>query len=170
MCNCVVKISSTNQDVFASSESRRLRSSSSGMEAEDDGPGPVPMEVGAMKGIKETKARRVTAKESMANVSESTTKATSQQEQRLRQRQRERKRKRKEKQRKRTRKRREASAKFEIPGLLQVMWQMGHKASECWQGYVQAVEEVPSFSAGSVAPSAATTPPAAKTAASIQAQ
>ena len=40
--------------------------------------------------------------------------------------------------------------------------------SECWQGYVQAVEEVPSSSASSVAPSAATTPAAAKTAASIQ--
>ena len=40
-----------------------------------------------------------------------------------------------------------------------------HKASECWQGYVQAVEEVPSSSASSVA---ATTPAAAKTAASIQ--
>ena len=44
----------------------------------------------------------------------------------------------------------------------------GHKASECWQGYVQAVEEVPSSSATSVAPNAATTPAAAKTAASIQ--
>ena len=44
----------------------------------------------------------------------------------------------------------------------------GLKASECWQGYVQAVEEIPSSSASSVAPSAATTPAAAKTAASIQ--
>ena len=44
----------------------------------------------------------------------------------------------------------------------------GHKASECWQGYVQAVEEIPSSSASSVAPSAGTTPAAAKTAASIQ--
>ena len=44
----------------------------------------------------------------------------------------------------------------------------GHKASECWQGYVQAVEEVPSSSASSVTPSAATTSAAAKTAASIQ--
>ena len=43
-----------------------------------------------------------------------------------------------------------------------------HKASECWQGYVQAVEEVPSSSASSVAPIAGTTPAAAKTAASIQ--
>ena len=44
----------------------------------------------------------------------------------------------------------------------------GDKASECWQGYVQAVEEVPTSSASSVAPSAATTPEAAKTAALIQ--
>ena len=44
-----------------------------------------------------------------------------------------------------------------------------HKASgECLQGYVQAVEEVPSSSAFSVAPSATTTLAAAKTAASIQ--
>ena len=43
-----------------------------------------------------------------------------------------------------------------------------HIASECWQGYVQAVEEVPSSYASSVAPSAATTPAAAKTTASIQ--
>ena len=43
-----------------------------------------------------------------------------------------------------------------------------HKASECSQGYVQAVEEVPSSPASSVAPSAATTLAAAKTAASVQ--
>ena len=44
----------------------------------------------------------------------------------------------------------------------------GHEASECWQGYAQAVEEVPSSSASSVAASAATTSAAAKTAASLQ--
>ena len=43
-----------------------------------------------------------------------------------------------------------------------------HKASECWQGYVHGVEEVPCSSASSVAPSAATTPAAAKTAVAIQ--
>ena len=43
-----------------------------------------------------------------------------------------------------------------------------HKASECWQGYAQAVEEVPSSSASSVAPSATTRSAAAKTAASVQ--
>ena len=41
-----------------------------------------------------------------------------------------------------------------------------HKASECWQGYAQAVEEVPSSSVSSLAPSA-TTLAAAKTEASI---
>ena len=44
----------------------------------------------------------------------------------------------------------------------------GDKASESWQGYVQRVEEVPSSSASSEAPTAATTPAAAKTAAIIQ--
>ena len=47
------------------------------LEAEDDGHGPVPMEVGAMKARKETNARRVTAKQSMAKVWESTTNVTS---------------------------------------------------------------------------------------------
>ena len=42
-----------------------------------------------------------------------------------------------------------------------------YKGSECWQGYVQAVEEVPSSSTSSVALKAATTPAAAKTAAAI---
>ena len=32
MCDCVVEVSRTNQDVFASSESRRLRSSSNGID------------------------------------------------------------------------------------------------------------------------------------------
>ena len=43
-----------------------------------------------------------------------------------------------------------------------------HKASECLQGYVQAVEEVASSSASSVAPNAPTTPAAAKTTAPIE--
>ena len=43
-----------------------------------------------------------------------------------------------------------------------------HQTSECWQRYAQAVEEVPSSSASSVAPSTATTPTATKTAASTQ--
>ena len=43
-----------------------------------------------------------------------------------------------------------------------------HKASECWQDYVQGVEEVPSSSASSVAPSAAATLAAAKAAPAIQ--
>ena len=47
------------------------------LEAEDDGHGPVPMEVGAIRARKETKARRVTAKESTARALESTTRTTS---------------------------------------------------------------------------------------------
>ena len=59
MCNCVVKITRTNQDVFASSESRRLPTSSTcNLEAEDDGHGPVQMEVGAMKGKKGDKGKK----------------------------------------------------------------------------------------------------------------
>ena len=58
------------------------------------------------------------AKESMASVLESTTRATSRQEQRVRQ-------KRKERQRKRARKKDDKpAAKIEFPGLLQVMWQV----------------------------------------------
>ena len=82
------------------------------LEAEDDGHGPVPMEVGAMKGKK-----------------------GGQRQERIRQRK-----------------------------ILQELW----KASECRQGYVQAMKEVPSSYASSVAPNAATTPAAAKTAASVQ--
>ena len=55
-----------------------------------------------------------------------------------------------------------------VQGYCRSCGKWGHKASESWQGYAQSVEEVPSSSASSVAPSAATTPAAAKTAASIQ--
>ena len=62
MCICVVKITSTNQNVFASSESRRLRNSSSCIDellgSWDDGHGPVPMEVGAMKGKKGDRGKK----------------------------------------------------------------------------------------------------------------
>ena len=60
------------------------------------------------------------------------------------------------------------AANSSFQGYCRTCGKWGHKASECWQGYVQAVEEVPSSSASSVAPSAATTPAAAKTAALIQ--
>ena len=80
------------------------------LEAEDDGHGKVPMEVGAMKGKKETEARRAVAKESLATVWESTTQAMSTAKGTITAKAR--KRKRKERQRKRTRKRRETSAKL----------------------------------------------------------
>ena len=60
------------------------------------------------------------------------------------------------------------AANSSFQGYCRTCGKWGHKTSECWQGYVQAVEEVPSSSASSVAPSAATTPAAAKTAALIQ--
>ena len=53
-------------------------------------------------------------------------------------------------------------------GYCRTCGKCGHNASVCWQGYVQTVEEVPSSSASSVAPSSATTFAAAETAASIQ--
>ena len=49
------------------------------------------------------------------------------------------------------------AANSSFQGYCRTCGKRGHKASECWQGYVQAVEEVPSSSASSVAPSAATT-------------
>ena len=60
------------------------------------------------------------------------------------------------------------AANSSFQGYCRTCGRWRHKASECWQGYVKAVEEVPSSSASSVAPSAATTPAAAKTAALIQ--
>ena len=64
MCDCVVKVSSTNQDVSEGPESRRFGALRvplmNYLEAEDDGHCPEPMEVVAMQG-KESKARKVTA-------------------------------------------------------------------------------------------------------------
>ena len=60
------------------------------------------------------------------------------------------------------------AANSSFQGYCRTCGKRRHKASECWQGYVQAVEEVPSSSASSVAQSASTTPAAAKTAALIQ--
>ena len=120
------------------------------LEAEDDGHGPVPMEVGAMKGKKGDRGKKGNGKGTFGknlgkyNKSDEHSKRNNKEM-----------------------KRRETSCKFQFPRLLQNVWKMGHKASECWQGHVHA-EEVPSSSASSVAPSAATTPAAAKTAALIQ--
>ena len=54
------------------------------------------------------------------------------------------------------------AAIYGFQGYCRTCGKWRHKASECWQGYVQDVEEVPSSSASSVAPSAATTPAAAE--------
>ena len=121
MCDCFVEVSRTNQNVFAISESRRLRSSSSGI----DEFGPEPMEVGAMKGKKGDKGKKGYGKgkygksfgkydknnENSKNNEYGTGSEKG-------------KEKRKERQNKKTRKRREASTKFEFPGPLQVMWQV----------------------------------------------
>ena len=90
------------------------------LEAEDDGHGPVPMEVGAMKGKKgygKGKYGKSFGKYDKSNEYSKNNeygKGTEKGKERG-----------KERQRKRTRKRREANAKFEFPGLLQVMWQVG---------------------------------------------
>ena len=80
------------------------------LEAEDDGHGP--------------RARKVTAKESMARVLESTTRATSTAKTTSTAKAVKKEKKRKDRRSKRTRQRREASDKFESPGQLQVMWQV----------------------------------------------
>ena len=114
------------------------------LEAEVDGHGPVPMEVGAMKG-KERAKTTITAK-AMRKEKERGNKGKGKGQGRD-----------------------EKPAPNSIfQGYCRSCGKWEHKASECWQGHVQAVEEVPSSSASSVAPSAATTPGAAKTAASVQ--
>ena len=90
------------------------------LEAEDDGHGPVPIEVGAMKGKKGDKGKKGKGKgkygKSFGKYDKSNEYGKGNEKG---------KEKRKERQRKRIRKSREASAKFEFPGLLQVMWQVG---------------------------------------------
>ena len=106
------------------------------LEAEDDGHGPVPMEVGAMKGQKGDKGKKGYGKgkygKSLGKYDKSNEynknndygKGNEKGKERV-----------KKGKRKRTRKRREASAKFEFPRLLLVVWH---------------VEEVPSSSVSSV--------------------
>ena len=139
------------------------------LEAEDDGHGPVPMEVGAMKGKKRDKSKKGYGKGKYGRGFEKYDKNNEYSKNTEYGRG---SGKRKEKGKKGKRK---GQGKDEKPapnssfqGYCRSCGKWEHKASECWQGYVQAVEEVPSSSASSVAPSAATTPAAAKTAASIQ--
>ena len=96
------------------------------LEAEDDGHGPVPMEVGAMKGKKRDKSKKGYGKGKYGRGFEKYDKNNEYSKNTEYGRgSGKKKRKRKKRQKKRTRKRREASTKFEFPGLLQVMWQVG---------------------------------------------
>ena len=139
------------------------------LEAEDDGHGPVPMGVGAMKGKKGDKGKKGYGKgkydKSFGKYDESNEYSKNNEYGHG-------SKKGKDKGKKGEGK---GQGKDEKPapnssfqGYYRSCGKWVHKASECWQGYVQALEEVPSSSASSVAPSAATTPAAAKTAASIQ--
>ena len=100
------------------------------LEAEDDDHGPVPMEVGAMKGKKGDRGKKGDGKgkfhKSLGKYDKSNEHSRNNDYGKGSEK---RKRKKEERQRKRTRKRRETNVKLV-------------KASECWQGYVQAVEEV----------------------------
>ena len=140
------------------------------LEAEGDGHGPVPMEVGAMKGKKGDRGDEGPWQRTVwQKFWETTTKAMSTARGTITA-----KAVRKEKERGKKGKGK-GQGKDEKPapnssfqGYCRTCGKWGHKASECWQGYVQAVEEVPSSSASSVAPSATTTSVAAKTAACFQ--
>ena len=139
------------------------------LEAEDDGHGPVPMEVGAMKGKKGDKGKKGYGKgkygKSFGQYDKNNEYSKNNEYGKGSE---------KGKEKGKTGKGK-GQGKDEKPapnssfqGHCRSCGKWGHKARECWQGYVQAVEEVPSSSASSVAPSAATTPAAAKTTASIQ--
>ena len=117
------------------------------LEAEDDGHGPVPMEVGAMKGKKGDRSKIGNGKGKFGKNLGKYDKSNEHSRRNDYGKGSEKREKEERKAKEKTRKRRETS---------------------CCQGYVQPVEEVPSSSASSVAPSAATTPAAAKTAALIQ--
>ena len=138
------------------------------LEAEDDRHGPAPMEVGAMKGKKGDKGKIGNGKgkygNSVGKYDKSNEYSKNNEYGKGSEQGKERGKKGKE----------EGQGKDEKPapnssfqGYCMSCGKWRHKACECWQGYAQAAEEVPSSSASSVAPSAATTPAAAKTAASI---
>ena len=134
------------------------------LEAEDDGHGPVPMEVGAMKGKKGDKGKKGYGK-SFGKYDKNNEYSKNNEYGKGSEKEEKKERKAKEKDKEKTRSQHSNSS---FQGCCRSCGKSEHKASECWQGHVQAVEEVPSSSASSVAPSAANTPGAAKTAASIQ--
>ena len=139
------------------------------LEAEDDGHGPVPMEVGAMKGKKGDRGKKGYGKgkfgKNLGKYDNCNEHSKRNDYSKGSEKGRERGKKGKGKGQGKDEK---PAANSSFQGYCRTCGRWGHKASECWQGYVQAVEEVPSSSASSVAPSAATTPAAAKTAALIQ--
>ena len=139
------------------------------MEAEDDGHGPVSMEVGAMKGKKGDKGKKGhdTGKYGKCFGKYDTSNENSKNNEYGKGSEKG-KGKGKKGKGKGQGKDEKTAANSSFQGYCRSCGKWGHKASECWQNYVQAVEEVPSSSASAVAPSAATTPAAAKTAASIQ--
>ena len=95
------------------------------LEAEDDGHGPVQMEVGAMKGKKGDKGKKGYGKRKYGNILGKYDKSKEHSKNNEYGKGNEKGKERGKKDKgKRTRKRRETSAKFEFPMLLQVMWQM----------------------------------------------
>ena len=139
------------------------------LEAEDDGNSPVPMEVGAMKGNKGNKSKKGYGKgkygKNLGKYDKSNEYNKNNEYGKGNEKRKERRKKGK---RKRQGKDEKPAPNSSFQGCCRSCGKWVHKASECLQGYVQAVEEVPSSSASSVAPSAATKPAAAKTAVSIQ--
>ena len=96
------------------------------LEAEDDGHGPVPMEVGAMKGKKGGKGRKGYGigkyGKSFGKYDKNNEYSKNNEYGKGSEKGKE---KRKGRRKKRTRKRREDSTKFDFPGLQQVMWLVG---------------------------------------------
>ena len=94
------------------------------LEAEEDGHGPVPMEVGAMKGKKGDKSKMVTAKESTVRALQNTTRTTSTARTTSAAKA-VKKEKKKGKAKEKDKEKTISQHQFEFPGLLQVMWQVG---------------------------------------------
>ena len=133
------------------------------LEAEDDGHGPVPTEVGAMKGKKGDRGKKGYGKgkfgKSLGMYDRSNEHSKNNDYGKGSEKSKERGKKGKGKGQGKDEK---PAPNSSFQGNCRSCGKWRHKASECWQRYVQAVQEVPSSSASSVAPSAATTPVAAK--------
>ena len=139
------------------------------LEAEDDGHGPVPMEAGAMMGKKGDKGKKGYGKgkycKSLGKYDKGNEYSKNNENGKGNEKGKERGKKGKGKGQGTDEK---PAPNSSFQGYCRSCGKWEHKATECWQGYVQALEEVPSSSASSVAPSAATTNAAAKTGASTQ--